>query len=180
MRDVVISLLIAAISTLGFSILFFVHPRRLFLATFGGVLTWGAYLLAAHFLGGELLPNLLAALVGAGYSELCARLTRVPVPVYMLPAVITLVPGGKLYETMFFMVSGAYTQAARAALVTLQIALGIAGGIMAASAVGLFLRPRKPRDPVSGTPAVQAVAPIGNEAEDNAASDAESPDHPSV
>ena len=82
MRDTVISLLIAAVSTFGFSILFFVHPRRLFLATFGGVLTWGAYLFACHFLEGDLLPNLLAAMIGAGFSELCARLTRVPVPVY--------------------------------------------------------------------------------------------------
>ena len=160
MRDTVISLLIAAVSTFGFSILFFVHPRRLFLATFGGVLTWGAYLFACHFLEGDLLPNLLAALIGAGFSELCARLTRVPVPVYMLPAVVPLVPGGKLYETMFGMVSGAYASAAQSALVTLKIALGIAGGIMVASAVGLLLRPRRRRNEKETMPGDGQTAPV--------------------
>ena len=66
MRESVTMLITAAISTLGFSILFYVHPRRLFVATLGGVLTTAAYLLAGHFLGGELLPNLIGALVGAG------------------------------------------------------------------------------------------------------------------
>ena len=69
MKDVVISLITAALGTLGFSILFYVHPRRLTLATLGGVLTTAMYLLAGHFLGGELLPNLLGALVGAGFSD---------------------------------------------------------------------------------------------------------------
>ncbi len=145
MKDAVIALSMAALATLGFSILFYVHPRRLPLAALGGLLSCGVYLLAEHFLGGVLLPNLLGAAVGAGYSELCARLTRVPVPVYMIPCVIPLAPGGSLYETMFNLVSGEYTAAAATGLVTLQVALGIAGGIVAASVVGLFIRPRRPR-----------------------------------
>ena len=145
MKETIIMLTMAALSTLGFSILFYVHPRHLVLATLGGVLTCGVYLLAGHFLDGEMIPNLLAAVVGAGYSECCARITRVPVPVYMLPAVIPLVPGSGLYETMFSLVSGEYETALAVGLTTLQIALGIAGGIVAASVVALFLRPHKHR-----------------------------------
>ncbi|MBQ8341967.1 MAG: threonine/serine exporter family protein [Clostridia bacterium] len=143
MKDIVVSLLTAALGTLGFSILFYVHPRRLTLATLGGVLTTAVYLLAGHLLGGELLPNLLGALVGAGFSEICARLTKVPVPVYMVPCVITLVPGSALYATMFNFVSGNYAIAADAALTTLVVALGIAGGIVIASVIGLLIRPRR-------------------------------------
>lgn len=142
MKDVVVSLITAALGTLGFSILFYVHPRRLTLATLGGVLTTAMYLLAGHFLGGELLPNLLGALVGAGFSEICARLTKVPVPVYMVPCVIPLVPGSALYATMFNFVSGNYATAADAALKTLVVALGISGGIVIASVIGLLIRPR--------------------------------------
>ena len=140
MPDAVVSLITGALGTLGFSILFYVHPRRLFLATLGGVLTTAIYLLAGHFLGGELLPNLLGALVGAGFSEICARLTKVPVPVYMVPCVIPLVPGSALYATMFNFVSGNYSSAASAALTTLVVAMGISGGIVIASVIGLFLR----------------------------------------
>ena len=84
----------------------------------------------------------------------------------MLPAVVPLVPGGKLYETMFGMVTGAYASAAQSALTTLKIALGIAGGIMVASAVGLLLRRRKQFGVVvntSGAPeAVQGVCIDGS------------------
>ena len=142
-KDVIVSLIMAALGTLGFSILFYVHPRRLALATVGGVLTCAVYLLARHLIGGELLPNLLGALVGAGFSEICARLTKVPVPVYMVPCVIPLVPGSALYGAMFNFVAKNYSAAGTFALTTLEVALGIAGGIVVASVIGLFIRPRK-------------------------------------
>lgn len=143
MKEALIMIAMSALATLGFSIVFYVHPRRLPLATLSGVLTCGIYLLTRHFLGGEFIPNLIAAAVGAVYSELCARLTRVPVPVYMLPAIIPLVPGSRLYDTMFRLVAGEYEAAAASGLATLRIALGIAGGIIAVSVVSLFIRPRK-------------------------------------
>ena len=142
MQNAVIMLIPAALATLGFSILFYVHPRRLLVATLGGVLTTGIYLLGVHFIGGELLPNLLGALAGAGFSEIMGRLTKVPVPVYMVPCIIPLVPGGALYETMFSFVTGNFLAAAGAVMRTLQIALGIAGGIVIASVLGIIFRPK--------------------------------------
>ena len=142
-KYVIVSLVTAAIGTLGFSILFYIHPRRLTLATLGGVLCTAVYLLAGYLIGGELLPNLLAGLVGAGFSEVCARLTKVPVPVYMVPCVMPLVPGSALYAAMFQFVAGNYNAAADAAMTTLVVALGIAGGIVIASVVGLLTRPHR-------------------------------------
>ena len=142
MQNPIIMLITAALSTLGFSILFYVHPRRLLLATIGGTLTCGIYLLGVHVIGGELFPNLLGALVGAGFSEIMGRLTKVPVPIYMVPCVIPLVPGGGLYATMFNFVAGNYEAAATSGMRTLQIALGIAGGIVIASVLGIIFRPK--------------------------------------
>ncbi len=147
MKEVIIQLVTATLATLGFSVVFYVHPRRLPLAMLGGFLTCGVYLLAGHFMEGEMLPNFLAAAVGAIYSEICARVTRVPVPVYSLPAVIPLAPGGSLYHTMFNLVTGEYAAAASAGWTTLQIALGIAGGIVVASVPGILMRPRKHKRP---------------------------------
>ena len=149
-KQILISLFTAALGTLGFSILFYIHPRRLTLATLGGVLCTAVYLLTHGALdgpvwGGELLPNLLGALVGAGFSEICARLTKVPVPVYMVPCIIPLVPGSALYAAMFHFVSGNYSAAADAAMHTLVVALGISGGIVISSVVSLLIRPRKGR-----------------------------------
>ena len=88
------------------------------------------------------LVLLLGALVGAGFSEIMGRLTKVPVPIYLVPCVIPLVPGGGLYETMFNFVAGNYAAAATAGMRTLQIALGIAGGIVIASVLGIIFRPK--------------------------------------
>ena len=145
MQNPVIMLATAALGTLGFSILFYVHPRRLFFATMGGILTCGVYLLAGYFLPGELIPNLLGAMVGAGFSELMSRLTKAPVPIYMVPCVIPLVPGSGLYASMFNFVAGNYTAAAAAGMRTLEISMGIAGGIVVASVFSLFIRPRRGR-----------------------------------
>ena len=142
MPNAIVMLITAALSTLGVSILFYVHPRRLFVATLGGLLTTAAYLVAGHFIDGELLPNLIGALAGAGYSEIMARVTKVPVPIYMVPCVIPLVPGSGLYGTMFSFVTGNYPAAAEAGLRTLQTALGIAGGIVIASVLGILFRSR--------------------------------------
>ena len=84
-------------------------------------------------------------MVGAGFSEIMSRLTKAPVPIYMVPCVIPLVPGSGLYAAMFNFVAGNYTAAAAAGMRTLEISMGIAGGIVVASVIGLFIRPRKKR-----------------------------------
>ncbi len=147
MKEIIIQLVTATLATLGFSVIFYVHPRRLPLAMLGGFVSCGVYLLAGYFMEGELLPNFLAAAAGAVYSEICARVTHVPVPVYILPAVIPLAPGSGLYNTMFHLVTGEYLAAGAAGWVTLQVAFGIAGGIVVASVLGFILRPRKHKYP---------------------------------
>jgi len=142
MRVIIIQLITATLSTLGFSILFYAHPKRLPLTTLGGFLTCAVYLAAGHFLSGEMIPNLLGALAGAGYADVTARRTKVPVSVYLIPSLIPLVPGGALYETMTHMVSGAYSEAVTWGLHALRVAIGIASGILAASVVGMLIRPR--------------------------------------
>lgn len=142
MREAIVQLLMGTLSTLGFSILFYVHPRRLPLATLGGLLSCAVYLAAGYFLPGELIPNLLAALAGAGYSDFTARHTKVPVSVYLVPCLIPLVPGSALYETMTHMVGGEYAEAGTWALLAIRVAIGIASGILASSVLGMLIRPR--------------------------------------
>lgn len=134
----ILKILTAAMGSLGFSILFYVKPRRLPLTTLGGILSCAVYLLVQHFTGGELIPNLVGAFVGGVYSEIMARATKAPVPVYLLPSIIPLVPGGLLYRTMNQFIRGAYGEAGRDGLTALAVAIGIAGGIMAASILGML------------------------------------------
>lgn len=151
-KELIISLLAAMLGSLGFSILFYIKPKRLALAAVGSLLICGIYFLFKELLGGEMVPNLIAAFAGALFSEICARLTKAPVPVYLVPSTMPLVPGGLLYETMKYFVRGAYGEAADCALLTLQVAAGISGGIIAASVFGIFLRWALNRKPQGGRP----------------------------
>ena len=135
MKTVIIMLITAVLGTLGFSILFYIRPRHLPLACLGGLLTCGIYLLSDHLVGGDFLPNVAAAFIGAVYSELLARKCRTPVSVFTTPCVIPLVPGSMLYRTMSSLVQSDYAAAGLAGLSTLTIALGIAAGIAGGSMI---------------------------------------------
>lgn len=138
MQTVILKLVMSALCACGFSILFYTRPRRLPLASLCGVITCGIYIAVQYWLGGEFIPNMVAAFVGAICSEISARVTKAPVPVYLTPCMIILVPGGLLYKTMNYFIIGAYGEAGSSALTTLAVAAGIAGGIMAASVCSML------------------------------------------
>ena len=64
-REIVIRLVFSTVSTVGLSILFYIRPRRLPLATLGGFLTYAVYLLVHTVLASEFVCNMLASLAGA-------------------------------------------------------------------------------------------------------------------
>lgn len=140
MNEPWVKLLAAALGTVGFCVFFYVHPRRLLPATLGGVISCAIYLLIDHYWGGILLPNIVAAAVAAIYAEICARVTRVPVTVYLFPGVISLAPGSSLYYTMVNLTQENYSTALFYGRTALQVSLGIAGGIAVGSMLGIFLR----------------------------------------
>ena len=140
MNEPWIRLLAASLGTVGFCIFFYVHPRRLLPAALGGCLSCAIYLLTTHYWGGVLLPNFVAAAAVAVYAEVCARVTRVPVTVYLLPGVIALAPGSSLYHTMVNLTREEYSTALFYGRMALQVSLGIAGGIAVGSMLGILLR----------------------------------------
>lgn len=135
MKTIIIMLVTAVLGTLGFSILFYIRPRHLPFACLGGLLSCGVFLLFDHLVGGDFLPNVAAALLGAVYSEIMARKCRTPVSVFTTPCIVPLVPGSMLYRTMSSLVESDYAAAGTAGLSTLTIALGIAAGIAGGSLI---------------------------------------------
>jgi len=135
---VALKLVVSAFCACGFSIVFYFKPKRLPLAALSGVITCGVYLCVQYLLGGEFIPNMAGAFAGGIYAECMARVTKVPVPVYLIPSMIILVPGSLLYRTMNYFISGAYGAAGNCALTALAVAAGIAGGVMAASIAGII------------------------------------------
>ena len=129
MKTIVIQLLAAFAGSLGFSLLFGMRRRYLLAASLAGALAWGVYLAVDAWLGAPFLSCLLAAAAAALYAELLARALKSPATLFVIPAILPLVPGGSLYYAMSSAVRGDMAAARDYGSQTLEAALAIAAGI---------------------------------------------------
>ena len=90
-----------------------------------------------------LLQNLITAAVVTFYAEVLARIVKAPATVFLIPSIIPLVPGGRLYYTMRAIVDGEGNDARVYAMETLVIALGIAVGIVVVSLIFYHISHKK-------------------------------------
>ena len=121
--------------SVGFAMLFTVQRRHLFWAGIGGVLSWSVYLLLAPLVTSEVLRFFVASMAVTLYAEPMARLKKVPSTVFLVPAVIPMVPGASLYQSMRFAVEGRWAEFSPQLLYTLLLAGAIAAGIVYAMAM---------------------------------------------
>ena len=129
MKVALIQLLTAFISSLGFSMLFGLRRRFLVYAALGGLLCWGIYLAMDAWLHMEFLSCLLAAAFAIVFAEVLARRLKTPATLFVVPAILPLVPGGSLYYTMENVVHGRMEAARSFGTQTLIAALALAAGI---------------------------------------------------
>ncbi len=135
MSDYVVSLLSAFVGTIGFSIFFNIKKERLLYAAVSGTVICGVYLFCVKWLKGDLfLSNLIPSVLATIYAEISARIKKAPSIIFLLPAIIVLIPGGSFYYTMSHLVSGDREQFREVGIQTMQSALGIAVGILLATA----------------------------------------------
>ena len=135
MKEIIIILIAGVFGTLGFSLLFKVNARHIPAAMFGGLVSCGIYL-ALDVLGANpFVSNFFAMLIAALVSEIFARVFRAPAAIFLLPCTIPLVPGRGLYYTMSSLISENYDAMVTYGKSTLLTALGIAAGMIVASAV---------------------------------------------
>ena len=137
----------AFLATLGFGIVFRAPPRDMPLAAAGGALSWGMYLAAMGMTGSESLSYFTASIVVGLYAETAAALLKRPATLFIISAIIPLVPGAGMYRTMFEAVSGNAAASATAGFGTLTLAGAIAGGLAVASAISRILWLKKPTMP---------------------------------
>lgn len=129
MKEILYQLLSAFVGSMGFALIFGMRRRYLFAASLGALLGWGVYLLIERFLSNSFLPPLLAAAFALSYSEIMAKALKAPATLFVVPAIIPLVPGGSLYYTMSYAVHRDMANARIYGTRTLESALAIAAGI---------------------------------------------------
>lgn len=135
LQQAVITVLAGTVGTCGFSLLFRINKKHVIFAVIGGFITCVVYVVCCRRIDDVFFQNFIPALVATAYSEVMARLTKSPATPYIICSIIALVPGGKLYYTMYYFISGNYPVFRVTVLETLKIAAGIAVGIIIISVI---------------------------------------------
>ena len=129
MRTEIIQVICAVIGSFGFSFIFHLKRDKLILASVGGGLTWLFYLLVVHRVNGDFAAYFLATVFATFYAELMARVKKAPATIFVITALIPLIPGGSLYYTMEYLMQKDMEMMRSKAAETVMLALAIAMGI---------------------------------------------------
>ena len=102
--DIIKTIITAFLGSLGFSLLYGLKKKYLLLASIGGLISWGMYLLFSVLINnnGVFLQCFLATVVTAAYVNCVATVCQAPTHLFLLPAIIPLIPGSTLYYTFFY------------------------------------------------------------------------------
>ena len=130
---------VTAAATLCFTVLFNIRGWKKLLAAAGGALGWGIYLAVMESAGSDILAFFCASCAIGLYAEACAAATRNPATAFTVCAIIPLVPGSGMYNTMLESIGGDIQGALSTGLRTLLVAGAIAAGIAFSSSLRKIL-----------------------------------------
>lgn len=129
MGTILLQLIMAFIGSVSFCFVFNLRKQLILIASMGSVLCWGIYLLGAQWYNGELIPCMLASAAAALYAEVLARIKKAPATLFLITAVLPVIPGSKLYYTMSSFVHKNWGLAKEYGVRTIESAVAIAVGI---------------------------------------------------
>lgn len=140
---IITALVTSFFGSIGYACTFNIRAKRLVAAGFGGLIGWAAYLIAGCFMFSEPMKYFVAALVINIYAEIMAVTEKAPSTVFLVSAIMPLVPGGMLYRTMRFAVTKEWGDFGKLGVETLSIALALALGMLIANTVIKSMRKRR-------------------------------------
>jgi len=136
------SCIYAFFASLGFGIIFNIRGKKLYFAALGGSLGWFIYSLSLKTLP-PMYALTLAALGFSIYSEIMARILKSPITIFVICALIPLVPGGGMYYTMLYILQDNLTMAIETGIETISNAGSLVMGILVVSSIMKILNNKK-------------------------------------
>ncbi len=140
MENSIISIIAAGFGSVGYGIFFRMKTKQLFWAWVGGTFTWIVYLLVYYCFGGCFIPNFIASIFAAFFAERMAIINRAPATIFLIEAVIPLIPGGPLYYTMAGIVTKNDLLMSTSGNKALTVALAISLGFMVVAVLHRYFR----------------------------------------
>ncbi|NLM13296.1 MAG: threonine/serine exporter [Epulopiscium sp.] len=132
----------AFFATFFFAVLFNISKKQLLFCGGIGAFGWFIYLLFVKLTGSVVLANFISALGISLISRIFSIIRKVPVTVFLISGIITLVPGAGMYRTMYAMLSQNFEETAFYGAQTLQVAGVIAITIIFTSSLPIGTKKR--------------------------------------
>jgi len=132
---VILSILSAGFVAGAFGILFNVRGKNVFFAGLNGSIGFSIYSLALHLGIGSYIAMFFASIGMAVYSEITARLRKAPASLFLVAALIPIVPGGGIFQFVLYILQGEISAATATGMITLMETGGIAIGVIIVSSV---------------------------------------------
>lgn len=140
---IIITLVTSFFGSIGYACTFNTNSKRLIAAGFGGFIGWAAYIGVGYFVSSEPMKYFVAAVVINIYSEIMAVREKAPSTVFLVSAIMPLVPGGMLYKTMHYAVTKEWHKFGKLGANTISVALALALGMLIANSIIKSLRKRR-------------------------------------
>ena len=125
-----IQILLGIALPVGFALLFHLPVRHILPTVIIGAGGWGVYLLTFNDGGRVVLACFLGAIAVGLVSGIASRVLKEASTVFIIPGIMTMVPGAGMYFTMLALIRGNYESALSTGAETIFIAGAIALGIM--------------------------------------------------
>jgi len=119
---------IAFFSCAAFTVTFHLPPKHMVVGCLGGALGWFIYLVMPF--QNDFLKYFLAAVTITAFSEVMARVCKVPVTIFLTPSLLPMVPGAGMYYTMQYCLQRNDVLFMSTAFHTLALAGALVLGIM--------------------------------------------------
>ena len=134
LQDLLLGCLYSLIGCLGFCFVYNLRGSVVLFAALGGAVGWSVFLLFA-FSGSDIVQYFMGTVALAVYAEIFARIYKVPVTVFLIVALLPLVPGSGIYYTMEYCINGNLEMFLKEGVHTVFIAGALAIGILVVSSL---------------------------------------------
>ncbi|MBR2483157.1 MAG: threonine/serine exporter family protein [Oscillospiraceae bacterium] len=137
--DALLQILMAFFGTIGFGMLFRSRGKKLLLAGLGGMLAWTLFLLLGCWIESEPIRYFIVSVIVSVYAEVLARICKTPAGTFGILSLVPLVPGGGLYYSADYALSGDMGAFVEKALSTLSLTAMLSVGIVLVAAFAKFI-----------------------------------------
>ncbi|MFD2209997.1 threonine/serine exporter family protein [Virgibacillus halophilus] len=138
--DWIAQLATSFVASAGFAILFNAPRKTLIQCGLVGMVGWILYYVLTQQ-GMDILPaTVLAAMLVAVLTQICAKLYKTPIIIFIVGGIIPLVPGGMAYNAMRHFVENDYYTAVEYSVKVMLLSGGIGFGLMFSEIINQIIK----------------------------------------